>query len=160
MARAASNRITRSHPGPRIATAGHYGPLEVVGVDLNTKVAKFRSTSSDGPIGPETSVPLMMISPLSPEDNHRFWHMLVNELIEGLREEGRLPKFYKHFSVATGEDSTGDPAIYVKLFVDSPKGVARDSTVSRWNDFAHLIQDRLLQLRLSRQPYIFLGAAS
>ena len=85
--------------------------------------------------------------------------MLADELIEALRSEGKLPKFYRSISIATGDDSTGDPAVYVKLFVDSPKGVARDSTVTRWNEFAHLVQDRLLQLRLLRQPYVFLGAA-
>jgi len=100
-----------------------------------------------------------MISPLSEEDNHRFWQMLTQNLIEELRKESKLPKFYRNFSIATGEDSTGDAAVYVKLFVDSPKGAARDSTVARWNEFAHLVQDRLLQLRLSRQPYVFLGAA-
>jgi len=158
MARTAANRITRSQSGPRIATPGHYGPLEIVEVDLDTRVAKFRSTSPDGPTGPVTSVPLTMISPLSPEDTHRFWHLLADELLDHLGEESRLPKFYKGFSIAIGEDSTGEPAVYLKLFVDSPKGAARDSTVSRWNEFAHLVQDRLLQLRLPRQPYVFLGA--
>ena len=104
-------------------------------------------------------MPLSMISPLSQEDTHRFWQMLADELIEALRGEGKLPKFYKGISIATGEDSTGDPAVYVKLFVDSPKGAARDSTVARWNEFAHLVQDRLLRLRLLRQTYVFLGAA-
>jgi hypothetical protein len=159
MARAATKRIAHSQAGPRIVTHGHYGPLEVVQVDLDARVAKIRATSPEGAIGPETPVPLSMISPLSHIDNQRFWHMLADELIKELREEGRLPKFYKSFSIATGEDSTGDPAVYVKLFVDSPKGAARDSTVSRWNEFAHLVQDRLLQLRLPRQPYVFLGAA-
>jgi len=159
MARAATNRIARSQPGPRIAARGHYGPLEVVQVDLDARVAKFRATSPEGPIGPETSVPLTMISPLSPEDNQRFWKMLADELMEKLGKEGRLPRFYKGISIATGDDSTGDPAVYVKLFVDSPKGAARDSTVSRWNEFAHLVQERLLRLRLPRQPYVFLGAA-
>ena len=85
--------------------------------------------------------------------------MLADELIDELREEGKLPKFFKTLSIATGEDSTGEPAVYVKLFVDSPKGAARDSTISRWNEFAHLVQDRLLRLQLTRQPYVFLGAA-
>lgn len=159
MARAATNRISRSQQGPRIAAQGHHGPLEVVEVDLGARLAKFRATSPDGPIGPEASLPLSMISPLSHEDTNQFWQMLVNELIEALRSEGRLPKFYKDFSIATGEDSTGDPAVYFKLFVDSPKGAASDSTVTRWNEFSHLVQDRLLQLRLVRQPYVFLGAA-
>jgi hypothetical protein len=151
--------MTRSQPGPRIAAQGHYGPLEVVQVDLGARLAKFRATSPDGPAGPETSLPLSMISPLSQEDTRRLWQMLADELIEALRSEGKLPKFYRSISIATGDDSTGDPAVYVKLFVDSPKGVARDSTVTRWNEFAHLVQDRLLQLRLLRQPYVFLGAA-
>jgi hypothetical protein len=159
MARTAPNRVTSSQSGPRIATQGHYGPLEVVHVDLNTRVATFRTSSPDGPIGPESSVPLRMISPLSPEDNNRFWKMLADELIEELREEDKLPKFFKTLSIATGEDSTGEPAVYVKLFVDSPKGAARDSTISRWNEFADLVQDRLLRLQLTRQPYVFLGAA-
>jgi hypothetical protein len=128
-------------------------------VDLATRMAKFRSASPDGAFGPETSLPLSMISPLSQEDAHRFWQMLINELIKELRDEGALPKFYNSFSIATGEDSTGDPAVYVKLFVDSPKGLARDSTVARWNEFSRLVQSRLLQLRLARQPYVFLGAA-
>jgi hypothetical protein len=159
MARATANRMTRSQAGPRIAAQGHHGPLEVVQVDLSARLAKFRATSPDGPTGPETSLPLSMISPLSQEDTRRLWQMLADELIEALRSEGKLPKFYRSISIATGDDSTGDPAVYVKLFVDSPKGIARDSTVTRWNEFAHLVQDRLLQLRLLRQPYVFLGAA-
>jgi hypothetical protein len=159
MARTATNRPIQLQPGPRIAAQGHYGPLEIVQVDLATRGTTFRATSPEGPIGPETFLPFSMISPLSKEDNHLFWQMLTQKLIEELRNEGKLPKFYKTFSITTGEDSTGDPAIYVKLFVDAPKGAARDSTVARWNEFARLVQDRLLQLRLPRQPYVFLGAA-
>ena len=133
--------------------------MEVVQVDLETRMAKFRATSPDGPIGPETSLPLSMVSPLSQEDNVGFWSMLANRLIEELRKEGKLPKFYKGISVVRGDDSTGEPAVFVKIFIDAPPGIAPDSTVSRWNEFAHLVQDRLLQLRLSRQPYVFLGAA-
>ncbi len=159
MARAAAHRISRVQSGPRVSAQGHHGPLEVVKVDLRTRMASFRATSPEGPVGPEASLPLSMISPLSQEDTHRLWQMLADELIEALRDEGKLPRFYKGVSIATGEDSTGDPAVYVKLFVDSPKGAARDSTVARWNEFAHLVQNRLLQLRLLRQPYVFLGAA-
>jgi hypothetical protein len=100
-----------------------------------------------------------MISPLSEEDNIGLWRMLADRLIEELREEGKLPKFYKAISIVKGEDSTGEPAVFVKVFIDAPSGIAPDSTVSRWNEFAHLVQDRLLQLRLPRQPYVFLGAA-
>ena len=100
-----------------------------------------------------------MISPLSEEDNIGLWRMLADRLIEELREEGKLPKFYKGISIVRGDDSTGEPAVFVKLFIDAPPGVAPDSMVSRWNEFAHLVEDRLLQLRLPRQPYVWLGAA-
>lgn len=100
-----------------------------------------------------------MISPLSPEDQLQLWQMLAEKLVEELRGEERLPKSYRDIRAVKGEDSTGDPEVYFKVFVDAPNGVASDSTVSRWNEFARLIQDRLIRLGLLRQPYVFLGAA-
>lgn len=158
MARTATSRITL-RPEPDTVAQGHFGTLEAVGVDLITRTAQFRAVSPDGHRGPEATLPFSMITPLSEEDNTRFWKMLADELIRQIEKEGTLPKFYRHMSVTTGDDSTGDPAIYIKVFVDAPKGLASDSTVSRWNEFAHKVQDRLLQLRLPRHPYVFLGAA-
>ena len=158
MVRAVAARTDSAIPPPRIATVGHYGTLQVVAVDLKAGTASFRAASPNGSIGPETAVPLSMVRPLSQEDHDPLWNLLSRQLIEDIRQEGLLPRFYKDLKVFTGDDSSGEPALFLKLFVDAPKGLARDSTVSRWNDFAHLVQQRLLGLRLQRQPYVLLGA--
>jgi hypothetical protein len=99
-----------------------------------------------------------MVSPLSEEDATTFWQILVDQLIAGFEQEGKKPKFVKNHSAFIGDDSSGEPAVYVKIFVDAPKGPASDATVSRWNAFANLVQERLVQLRLQRIPYVLIGA--
>jgi len=138
---------------------GHYGQLEVIDIDLNARVARFQATSEDGPVGPVSEAPIRMILPLSDEDNKRFWTMLGEKVIDKVRQDGSLPDFYRSLSAALGEDSAGEPAVYFKIFVDSPKGAASDAVVTRWNQFTREFLDQLLRLRLQRQPYVFLGAA-
>ena len=103
-------------------------------------------------------MPLSEVRPLSDEDIADFWNILVEQLLASLKAEGELPKFVKNHSVVRGDDSLGEPAFYVKIFVDAPKGPASDATVSRWNAFANLVQERLVQLRLKRTPYVLIGA--
>ena len=56
----------------------------------------------------------------------------------------------------TGEDSTGDPALYITILV-SPEQKYSQATVSRWNSFSNILLDRLLGLRLQRYPYVRVG---
>jgi hypothetical protein len=159
MSRAAAtvNRDVVSGSGPQIDTRGHSGGLEIVRVDLSARIAEFRVRSADGLSFSVTAVPLSMVRPLSEEDTNRFWIMLVDDLFRSLKDAGKYPEFVKGFEVNAGEDSTGDPAVYVRILVDSPRKPANDATVSRWNEFANTVQDALIQLRLQRSPYVQLG---
>jgi hypothetical protein len=93
---------------------------------------------------------------LSGEDTRRFWEMLVEDLVHILKEQGKFPSFVKGYEVVTGEDSTDDPALYVRILV-SPQQKYSHATVSQWNAFSSLLQDRLLGLRLQRYPYVQVG---
>jgi hypothetical protein len=153
----ATNRAALSEKRPRIATPGNYGDLEVVRVDVKSRTAVFQVKNAGGIPVPETTAPLSMISPLTEEDSVKFWSMLVDDLMQVLKNERKLPAFVKGHEVTTGEDSTGDPALYVKVLVEPPRRSAGEATVSRWNEFSNLVQDRLMQLRLKRWPYVQLG---
>lgn len=126
---------------------------------MNTRTVVFSAQPSEARERSEVAVPLSMIRPDSDEDNNQFWQEVVNKLKEDLSHEGELPKFVKDLRAFIGDDSSGEPAVYVKVFVDSPRGPASNATVSRWNRFVNLIQSRLLQLDLQRFPYVLLGAA-
>jgi hypothetical protein len=153
----ATNRASLPERRPQIATPGHYGDLEVVRVDVKARKAAFQVRNTGGFPVPETVAPLSMIRPLSEEDTLKFWRMLVDDLMRVLKEEGKLPPFVKGYEVTTGEDSTGDPALYVKIRVSPTRKPASSVTVSRWNEFLNLVQESLMQLRLQRWPYVQLG---
>ena len=152
----ATNRAVLSERGPQITTPGHYGELEVVRVDLNTRTASFQVRTAGGVAGRETNAPLSMILPLSEEDTGKFWKLLVDDLMRILKDEGQYPAFVKGYEVKTGEDSTGDPALYITILV-SPERQYSPQTVSRWNQFSNLLLDRLIGLRLQRYPYVQIG---
>jgi hypothetical protein len=97
-----------------------------------------------------------MIRPLSEEDSGKFWKMLVDDLMRVLKAEGKFPAFVKGYEVTTGEDSTGDPALYITILV-SPERKYSQETVSQWNSFSNLLLDRLIGLRLQRYPYVQMG---
>jgi hypothetical protein len=158
----AASRAVLPDRGPHIATPGHFGDIEIVRVDLKTRTATFRVRAVNGLTGPDTRVPLSMVRLPSEEDAGRFWKMLVDDLFRSLEENGQLPEFVKGYEVTTGEDSTGEPALYVKILVKPAHSPASDATVSRWNEFSNLVQDTLMQLRLQpelrpRWPYVQLG---
>jgi len=152
----ATNRAVLPERGPQIATPGHYGDLEVVRVDLKTRTASFQVRTAGGLAGPETIAPLSTIRPLSEEDSGKFWKMLVDDLIRILKEEGKFPAFVKGYEVTTGNDSTGDPALYITILV-APQRQYSAQTVSAWNQFSNLFLDRLMGLRLQRYPYVEIG---
>ena len=81
----------------------------------------------------------------------------MDDLFRVLKQDGELPEFVKDYEVSIDEDSTGDPALYVKILIKPARGEADNATVDRWNDFVHLVQDRLIRLRLARLPYVQLG---
>jgi hypothetical protein len=151
-----TNQLIDSGKGPKVAIQSHYGPLEVVGVDISRWEATFRSQNSDGVHGPEFTTRLSTIRPLSDEDTEVFWRMLVDDLMHRLRAEGKVPDFVKGYEVTSDEDSTGDPALYVRILVFPQKSYA-DKTVAEWNDFTDLVQSKLISLRLQLYPYVQIG---
>jgi hypothetical protein len=120
--------------------------------------AEFQVRSADGSlVGPKFQTRLSMIHPNSDEDTIEVWRMLVVDLFRVLRENSEVPDFVKDYEVTRDNDSTGDPALYVKILVKPARGLADDATVHRWNDFVHLVEDRLMRLGLQRRPYVRLG---
>ena len=85
-----------------------------------------------------------------------MWEGLLKAISDRIKEQGKYPDFVGGFQVFTGDDSTGDPALYVKILV-KPKPKIDDPIIAEWNKFANLIQDWLIQLRLPRTPYVQLG---
>ncbi len=152
----ATNRAAISERGLQAAVQGHHGNLEVVRVDTTRWEATFRVRAAGRVFGPEFTTRLSMVRPLSEEDTDKFWKMLVDDLMRALKEEGSLPSFVKGYEVTTGEDSTGDPALYVTILV-SPERQYSKATVSSWNIFSSLVHDRLMGLRLQRYPYVRIG---
>jgi hypothetical protein len=150
----ASNRVEMTKAGPRISAIGHFGALEAVRVDVLSRTATFRVRTADGPVGPETVAPLSTVRPLSEEDSTQFWQLLVDDLVRILREKGEVPDFVKGYHVTTGEDSTGDPTLYVDVLLEPSRRLASDATVARWNSFTSLLGEALHQLRLQRWPHV------
>jgi hypothetical protein len=148
----ASNRAVLKEKRPQIATQGHYGDLEVIRIDVRARTATFQVKNTNY----EETVPLSTIRPLTEEDTGKFWNMLVDDLMRVLRVEGYYPAFVKGYEVETGEDSTGDPALYITILV-SPEQKYSQATVSRWNSFSNVLLDRLIGLRLQRYPYVRIG---
>ena len=153
----ATDRAILPDKGPQVAIRNQHGDLEVVRVDVTNWEAVFRVRSADGLIGPEFTTRLSMVQPLSDEDTSLFWKMLVDDLVRVLKEKRQYPDFVKGYEVTTDNDSTGEPALYVKILVKPAHGAADDATVSRWNEFVDLVQDSLVRLRLQRWPYVELG---
>ena len=148
----ASNRAILKEKRPQIATQGHYGDLEVIRVDVTARTATFQAKNTNY----EETVPLSTIRTLTEEDTGKFCKMLVDDLMRDLRVEAHYPPFVKGYEVETGEDSTGDPALYITIFV-SPEQKYSHATVSRWNSFSNILLDRLIGLRLQRYPYVRVG---
>lgn len=153
----AANRPEEIDRRPQIALPGHSGPLEVVCVNSKTWEATFRVRTPDGLFGPEFTTRLSLVLPMSDEDTLEFWKMLVADLLAQLKAEGQVPDFLKGHEVRIGNDSTNDPAVYVRLLVAPSRKPAGEATVAQWNRFADLVQDKLVQLRLQRWPYVQLG---
>lgn len=154
----ASNRAAFPERGPQVSIPRNFGNLEVVRVDVTNWEAEFQVRSADGTlVGPKTQTPLSAVFPDSDEDTIKFWRMLVDDLFRVLKQNAEMPDFVKGYAVSIDNDSTGEPALYVKLLIKPARGDADDATVDRWNDFAHLVQGRLMRLRLRRLPYVQLG---
>jgi len=152
----ATNRAMPSTNNPRVAVQRHFGNLEVVSVDTKNWEAKFQVKGTNGP---EFRTPLSMVRPLSAEDSDQFWQMLVDDVIANLKAEGKYANFVKGYEVWTDEDSTGDPAVYVRILVAPSKGLASKATVDKWNKFVDAVHEALLKLRLQRWPYVQIGEA-
>jgi hypothetical protein len=154
----ASNRAVFAGRGPQVSIARHFGDLEVVRVDVTNWEAEFQVRSDDGSlVGPKTLTRLSAVFPDTDEDTKKFWEMLVDDLFRVLKQNAELPEFVKGYEVSIDSDSTGEPALYVKILIKPAHGEADNATVDRWIDFSHLVQDRLMHLRLRRLPYVQLG---
>jgi hypothetical protein len=153
----ASNRALLADRGPQVSIPHHFGDLEVVRVDVTNWEAEFQVRAADGSLGPKTQTRLSAIHPNSNEDTIKFWRMLVEDLFRVLKHKGELPEFVRGYEVSIDSDSTGEPALYVKILIKPARGEADNATVDRWNDLVHLVQDRLIGLRLRRLPYVQLG---
>lgn len=63
------------------------------------------------------------------------------------------PPFVKGFGLETGEDHTGDPAIWIYLKVTKDNNPSRSKVVAL-RKFADEVQQRVLDRRLDRWPYV------
>lgn len=134
------------------------GKRELKGIDVETGVVRFRirSSTGGGPDGPDYTVPISAILPGREDDTPQFWKMLVGAVVKLLREHNQFPNFIKGYTVNVGEDSSGDPALYIRLGVTPQKNYTK-ATVSEWNRFSNLLHSYLMGLRLQRYPYIQVG---
>jgi hypothetical protein len=153
----ASNRVQLPQRNREPGISGHVATLEFSRVDLNRGLAVFLLQPADGTAAPEILIPLSQIRPNTVEDQSEVWRSLVAALFDWFRDQGAYPSFVRGFEVQTGDDSTGDPALYVKILLKAAPGVADNDTVLRWNNFADRVQDYLSQLKLQRWPYVRLG---
>ena len=134
------------------------GKREFKSVDVRTGLVIFRirSSSGAGPDAPDYPVSISSILPGSEDDTAELWKKLVDSLMALLREQGRYPSFVKGYEVTIDEDSSGDPALYIKILVTRQESYTQ-ATVSQWNQFENLLQQFLIGLRLKRYPYIQIG---
>ncbi len=153
----ATNRIQIPHYNENIGISAHFASLQFSHVDLNRGVAIFLLQPPDGSEAPEIPVRLSDIRPNTEEDREVVWYSLAGSLFERLRAQGLHPEFVRGYEVETGDDSTGDPALYVKILVTPTRGPADDATVTIRSEFSDRIQEALLQLHLQRYPYVQLG---
>jgi len=133
----------------------YIGVREPKSVDVQKGLAVFRvrSASGAGPDAPDFPVPISAILPNRAEDTVQFWQMLVDSLMELLREQNQYPDFLRGYEVSIGEDSSGEPGLYITLKVARQQSY-QASTVRRWNTFSSLLLDLLLRLEIQRYPYI------
>jgi hypothetical protein len=149
--------------GPQFDAPGHYGALEVTDINLDDYTATFHTRLPKGLAGPPETVPLWHLNLNSAEDTEKFWGLFLKKLIEKLKAEGVVPEGYSAFDLKEDEDSTGDPALYVRILIQ-PGQRPSDINVREWNKFAASIRDRLIEmlqmLKIQRWPYVRLGEAA
>jgi hypothetical protein len=151
----ATHKPALPRTGDGIGIESFIGIPELKTVDVGTRLATFRirSSSGTGPDAPDYPVPISSILPNSEYDTIEFWKKLVDSLMETLKQQGLYPNFLKGYEVTLDDDSSGDPAIYIKLLVARQESYAH-STVTEWNQFENLLQSSLIRLRVQRYPYV------
>lgn len=154
----ATQKTTLPRTVPNDGIESFIGKRELKEINAETGIATFRISPStgNGPDAPDYSVPVSAILPGREEDTPQFWKMLVGSMIKLLRERNQFPNFIKGYTVTVGDDSSGDPAFYVRLGV-TPQRSYPKATVSEWNRFSNLLHSNLIGLRLQRYPYIQVG---
>jgi len=154
----ATHKAVLPGPSENDGIEAFLGRRELAGVDVKTRMAIFHVRSSDGsgPDGPDFRVPISSILPDREDDSLEFWRLLVDDVMRHLQAESKVPDFVKDYEVSVDEDSTGEPALYVRVLV-APKNKYSEGEVERWLDFTNLLQDLLLALHIQRYPYVQVG---
>ena len=81
------------------------------------------------------------------------------ELAEKIVNEVTLPPEIQRREVRSGRDSTGDPALWIVLWVD-PKFQFSEEKAKILYRAAEEVQDRLMAGKLSRFPYVTVDQAA
>lgn len=150
----ATNRAQFLRQTDDSGVTAHVATLEFSRVDLNHGIAVFALRPADGSDAPKISVPLSQIRPGTIEDRDELWKGLVGALLDRFRTDGSYPEFIRGYETQTGDDSTGDPALYVRILVAPTHGPADNATVAKWSDLTVRVQEALVQLHLQRWPYV------
>ncbi len=152
----ATNRVElpRGNGGKGVAGFAGAVAMEFSKIDLDRGDAIFALQTPGGPI--EEFFPLSKITIDDIDDGPEVWEGLLKAIFDRFKEQDKIPNLVHSCQVSTGNDSTGDPALYVKILVKSTPDID-DPVIAEWNRFANLIQDWLIQLRLPRKPYIQFG---
>ena len=81
------------------------------------------------------------------------------KIVEDIVRKWRLPPNVRRFDVEFGEDSTGDPAVWIWLLVDDELSPSSQS-ISRMERFVTDVRSELLRKGLRHWPYFRLRAAA
>lgn len=75
------------------------------------------------------------------------------KLINSVIKRHRFPSGVKTWSAEYGEDSTGDPAVWIWFHYKDDEGASQQN-IHELSDFVHLIRDHLLEADIGRWPYV------
>ena len=78
-------------------------------------------------------------------------HAVIEQALRKLRH----PAEVKGWELEFGDDASGDPAVWVRLRVPTGDAVASSSSrVSALSEFTYRVHQALMQVGLSRWPYV------
>jgi hypothetical protein len=81
----------------------------------------------------------------------------VYRAIEALRQspESVFPKYVVDYTIETGEDHYGNPAFFVRFFVDADDQPSPEK-IKELNRFRDVVETKLLSLSLNRRPFVLI----